>query len=143
MIRLNDVTIATPAHMHRHYLSGKTLRHFVWFGMTSGRLYCFHKNQSEFDLQQIFPESFVSSSVRRKTLGTRLPRCLSTRQNVRRRKRYSALSAGNRRVGALCMRTSAATFIKSSHTEHARTKCPSAHIIEIATLMNVQSMMSF
>ena len=37
--------------------------------MTSGRLYCFHKTQSEFALQRIFPESFVSSSVRRKTLG--------------------------------------------------------------------------
>ena len=40
--------------------------------MTSGRLYCFHKTQSEFALQRTFPESFVSSSVRRKTLGTRL-----------------------------------------------------------------------
>ena len=40
--------------------------------MSSGRLYCFHKNQSEFALQRIILESFVSSTVHRKTLGTRL-----------------------------------------------------------------------
>ena len=60
MVCLNNITNATPAH--RLYFSGHNLRHFVWFGMTSGRLYCFHKNQSEFALQRIFPESFVSSS---------------------------------------------------------------------------------
>ena len=41
MIRVNNITIATPAH--RQFLPGKTLfvrTLLVWFGMTSSHLYC-------------------------------------------------------------------------------------------------------
>jgi len=46
----------------------------------------------------------------------------------------SRKEAGNRRVRALCRRVSAATFIKSSHTEHAQTKCPSAVLLYLLLL---------